>query len=39
MLAKQEFPVRAFIVHLGSQPYKRFRNPIKRLKVEPLTRR
>jgi hypothetical protein len=38
-LAKQEFPVRAFIVHLGSQPYKRFRNPIKRLKVEPLTLR
>lgn len=35
-LAKQEFPVRAFIVHLGSQPYKRFRKPIRRLKIAPL---
>ncbi len=35
-LSKQEFPVRAFIVHLGSEPYKRFRKALKRLKVEPL---
>ncbi|HLY96669.1 MAG TPA: M48 family metalloprotease [Sideroxyarcus sp.] len=38
-LAKQEFPIRAFIVHLGSQPYKRFRKPIKRLKIAPLVGR
>lgn len=36
MLSKQEFPARAFIVHLGSQPYKGFRKTIKRLKIEPL---
>ncbi|MDO8991239.1 MAG: M48 family metallopeptidase [Sideroxyarcus sp.] len=35
-LVKQEFPVRAFVVHLGSQPYKRFRKQIKLMKVEPL---
>lgn len=38
-LAKQAFPIRAFIVHLGSQPYKSFRKPIKHLKVAPLAGR
>jgi Zn-dependent protease with chaperone function len=36
VLSKQEFPVHAFIVHLGSQPYKRFRKILKRLKIKSL---
>jgi len=36
-LAAQEFPVEIFVVHLGSQPYKRFRKPIKQLGIVPLT--
>lgn len=35
-LTKQEFPVRAFIVNVGKQPYKGFRKQIKQLKVAPL---
>lgn len=35
-LVEQEFPVTTFIVHLGSEPYKRFRKQIKRLGVLPL---
>lgn len=36
-LAKEDFPFRMFIVHLGTSPYKRFRKSIKRLGIEPLT--
>lgn len=35
-LVQQEFPLRTFIVHLGGEPYKRFRKSIKRLKLAPL---
>jgi hypothetical protein len=36
LLAEQEFPFHTFIVHLGSQPYKRFRKEIKRLQIAPI---
>lgn len=35
-LAKQEFPLHLFIVHLGTPPYKRFRKSIKRMKLAPI---
>lgn len=35
-LAQQTFPVDLFVVHLGGEPYKRFRKWIKRLGVAPL---
>lgn len=35
-LAKQEYPINMFIVHLGSETYKRFRKNIKRLKISPI---
>ncbi len=35
-LLQEEFPVRMFVVHLGSAPYKRFKKSIKKLKTEPL---
>lgn len=34
-LAQQAFPLPVFIVHLGSDPYKAFRKPIKQLKLNP----
>ena len=36
LLAKQGFPFKAFIVHLGTDPYKRFRKTIKKLGVPPI---
>lgn len=35
-LAAQEYPLHLFIVHLGAQPYKRFRKNIKRMQLAPL---
>jgi hypothetical protein len=35
-IAKQEFPLHLFIVHLGTAPYKQFRKGIKRMRLEPL---
>ena len=35
-LAKLEFPMSAFIVHLGSPTFKAFRKRIKQLGCEPL---
>lgn len=35
-LVPQEFPIHLFIVHLGSQPYKRFRKSIKRMGLAPI---
>lgn len=35
-LAAQEFPVKTFIVHLGTDTYKGFRKDIKRLGIEPI---
>lgn len=35
-LAKLAFPEHMFIVHLGSQPYKRFRQSIRKMKLAPL---
>ncbi len=35
-LAQQPFPEHMFIVHLGSQPYNRFRKSIKKMKLLPL---
>ena len=35
-LLAQEFPVRLFVVHLGTEPFKRFRKQIKNLGVAPL---
>ncbi|HEY6094558.1 MAG TPA: M48 family metallopeptidase, partial [Gallionellaceae bacterium] len=35
-LVQQEFPGHFFVVHLGGEPYKRFRKSIKRMKLEPL---
>lgn len=36
LLAKQEFPFHAFIVHLGSKRYKRYRKKIRQLKIAPI---
>jgi Zn-dependent protease with chaperone function len=35
-LVQQEFPVKMYIVHLGSDPYTRFRKSIKKMKLPPL---
>lgn len=35
-LAQYEYPMRFFIVHLGTAPYKRFRKSIKRLHIAPI---
>jgi len=35
-LSQQQFPTSAFIVHLGSDPYKRFRKSIKKLGIKPI---
>lgn len=35
-ISAQEFPVSTFIVHLGTDPYKRFRKSIKQLGVAPI---
>jgi hypothetical protein len=35
-LVPQPFPVHMFIVHLGSEPYRRFRKSIKKMKLSPL---
>jgi Zn-dependent protease with chaperone function len=35
-LAKQQYPVDLFIVHLGSAAYKRFRKNIKQMKIAPI---
>jgi hypothetical protein len=35
-LAQQEFPMRLFIVYLGSDTYKGFRKSIKRMNIPPL---
>jgi len=34
-MIQHEFPERTFIVHLGSEPYKRFRKSIKKLNLSP----
>ncbi len=35
-LVQEDFPVHMFVVHLGSDPYKRFRKSIKKMKLPPL---
>jgi len=35
-LVQQEFPVKMYIVHLGSAPYTRFRKSIKKMNLPPL---
>ena len=35
-LVQQTFPFPLFVVHLGSDPYKRFRKPIKKMQFPPL---
>ena len=35
-LAQQPFPGTFFVVHLGTRPFKRLREPIRRLGIQPL---
>jgi hypothetical protein len=35
-LTQLAFPQNMFVVHLGSEPYKRFRKSIKKMKLQPL---